>query len=348
MSARTAKGRQATSGIRAKAQSLKKAWRRGRLRSRQLLENLLQQLSLSSGASSRKYSACCCMHSVGCSGGATGCDDVQNHRITCQNVGSLNNADVDDILDDLQIRPANHLMSSLATCCFKVHYLSYHPLINEDLDPQVDGSLMQQNCFSSSPCHESNATVLLKVSIIGDSNTGKTSFMAKYVRPEEELSQEAVDTVGVVTEEKVVHTKSGTRIAFNIWDLAGHWQCGSMVPLVCRDAVAILIMFDLTRRSTLNSVMDWFTQARECNKAAMTVIVGTKYDDFVELPQNIQLVVIQQARVYAKAMGAALFFSSVRHNINVHKVFKVIVAKLFDLPCPIPLNLNLGEPLVDY
>ncbi|MCO5562101.1 hypothetical protein L7F22_015727 [Adiantum nelumboides] len=137
------------------------------------------------------------MHGVGCSGGATGCDDVQNHRITCQDVGSLNNAD-DDILDDLQIRPASHLMSSLATCCFKVHYLSYNPLINEDLDAQVDGSLAQQNGFSSPPCHESNATVLIK---------------AKYVHPEGELSQESVDTVGVVTEEKVVHTKYGTRIA---------------------------------------------------------------------------------------------------------------------------------------
>ncbi|KAI5056837.1 hypothetical protein GOP47_0028655 [Adiantum capillus-veneris] len=290
------------------------------------------------------------MHSLQYSDIVAGDGDDDRNPITRQDVGSPINANADDVLDDHQIRPANsYLMSSLASCCFRVHYLSYEPLVDDDCTAQVDRSLsIQQKSRSSPPRDDSSATVLLKISILGDSNTGKTSFMAKYVCPEAELSQELVDTMGVATEEKVVHVKSGTHIAFHIWDLGGHWQCGSMVPLVCRDAVAILIMFDLTRRSTLNSVMDWFMQARECNKAAMTVMIGTKYDHFVELPHNIQLAVIQQARVCAKAMGAALFFSSVTHNINVHKVFKVIVAKLFDLPCPVPVNLNAGEPLVDY
>ena len=47
-------------------------------------------------------------------------------------------------------------------------------------------------------------------------------------------------------------------------------------------------------------------------------------------------------------MEASLFFSSVTHNINVHKIFKVIVAKVFDLPCNISRNLNPGEPIIDF
>ncbi|KAH7353030.1 hypothetical protein KP509_19G076000 [Ceratopteris richardii] len=247
--------------------------------------------------------------------------------------------------DSTRIRLLNYVMS-LASCFFKVHYFSYRPLINEDSVAQVCSP--SHHLSSTRTTHNSDATILLKVSIVGDSGTGKTSFMAKYICPESTSNPEFVETVGVSTEEKVVHVKSGIHIAFNIWDLGGHWQCGSMIPLVCRDAAVILIMFDLTRRSTLNSVMNWFAQAREYNKAAMTVMVGTKYDHFVELPYNIQLAIIQQARVHARAMGAPLFFSSVTHNINVHKVFKVIVAKLFDLPCSVPINLNFGEPLVDY
>lgn len=39
-----------------------------------------------------------------------------------------------------------------------------------------------------------------------------------------------------------------------------------MLPLVCNDAVAILFMFDLTRKSTLNSIKEWYRQARGFNK----------------------------------------------------------------------------------
>lgn len=40
----------------------------------------------------------------------------------------------------------------------------------------------------------------------------------------------------------------------------------NMLPLVCNDAVAILFMFDLSRKSTLNSIKEWYRQARGFNK----------------------------------------------------------------------------------
>jgi len=58
--------------------------------------------------------------------------------------------------------------------------------------------------------------------------------------------------------------------------------------------------------------------------------------------------VIEQARTYAKALNAALFFSSATYNINVNKIFKFITAKLFDLPWSMERNLNVGEPIIDF
>ena len=57
-----------------------------------------------------------------------------------------------------------------------------------------------------------------------------------------------------------------TTITFSIWDLGGQREFVNMLPLVCNDAVAILFMFDLSRRSTLNSVKEWYRQARGFNK----------------------------------------------------------------------------------
>lgn len=55
-----------------------------------------------------------------------------------------------------------------------------------------------------------------------------------------------------------------------------------------------------------------------------------------------------QARAYAKAMKATLFFSSATHNINVNKIFKFIMAKLFNLPWTVERNLTIGEPIIDF
>lgn len=50
-----------------------------------------------------------------------------------------------------------------------------------------------------------------------------------------------------------------------------------MLPLVCNDAVAILFMFDLSRKSTLNSMKEWYRQARGFNKTAIPLLVSTTW-----------------------------------------------------------------------
>lgn len=59
-----------------------------------------------------------------------------------------------------------------------------------------------------------------------------------------------------------------------IWDLGGQREFVSMLPLVCNDAVAILFMFDLTRKTTLNSVKEWYRQARGFNKVSLCYVDG--------------------------------------------------------------------------
>ncbi len=63
-----------------------------------------------------------------------------------------------------------------------------------------------------------------------------------------------------------------TTITFSIWDLGGQREFVNMLPLVCNDAVAILFMFDLSRKSTLNSVKEWYRQARGFNKVRFFLI----------------------------------------------------------------------------
>lgn len=167
--------------------------------------------------------------------------------------------------------------------------------------------------------------------------------------------------------EKTISIRN-TEITFSIWDLGGQREFVNMLPLVCNDAVAILFMFDLTRKSTLNSIKEWYRQGRGFNKTAIPFLVGTKYDHFVNFPKEEQEEISTQARRFAKAMKAPLIFSSTSHSINVQKVcflvftkkdhgmliihtsqiFKIVLSKAFDLRCTIPEIEHVGEPLLLY
>ncbi|KAL9018045.1 MAG: hypothetical protein Q9185_004647 [Variospora sp. 1 TL-2023] len=189
------------------------------------------------------------------------------------------------------------------------------------------------------------SSVVIKVGMVGDAQIGKTSLMVKYV--EGSWDEDYIQTLGVNFMEKTISIRN-TEITFSIWDLGGQREFVNMLPLVCNDAVAILFMFDLTRKSTLNSIKEWYRQGRGFNKTAIPFLIGTKYDHFVNFPPQDQEEISNQARRFAKAMRASLIFSSTSHSINVQKIFKIVLSKAFDLKCTIPEIENTGEPLLIY
>lgn len=186
---------------------------------------------------------------------------------------------------------------------------------------------------------QKNSSVVIKVGMVGDAQIGKTSLMVKYV--EGSWDEDYIQTLGgylhirrwivrgkgaktdvhsgVNFMEKTISIRN-TEITFSIWDLGGQREFVNMLPLVCNDAVAILFMFDLTRKSTLNSIKEWYRQGRGFNKTAIPFLVGTKYDHFVNFPKEEQEEISLQAKRFAKAMKASLIFSSTSHSINVQKV----------------------------
>lgn len=203
--------------------------------------------------------------------------------------------------------------------------------------PSVQGAA----ALSCSDDDDASDLVSIKICILGDPKIGKTSFLTKYVGREKEEGK------GLNQMDKTMYV-SGARISYSIWEVQGTDNSQNHLQLVCKESVAMLFMFDLTSRCTLNSVINWYKEARKWNQSAMPVLVGTKFDDFVQLPLDLQWTIAHQARGYAKALNATLFFSSANYNINVNKIFKFIAAKLFNLPWSIERNLTIGEPIIDF
>lgn len=188
-------------------------------------------------------------------------------------------------------------------------------------------------------------SIVVKVGMVGDAQIGKTSLMVKYV--EGKFDTDYIETLGVNFMEKIIALKNA-EVTFSIWDLGGEREFISMLPLVCNDAVVIMFMFDLSRRSTLSSVKEWYRQVRGLNKRAFAFLIGTKYDIFATLPYEEQKDITKQARKFARAMKAPLVFSSSSHAINVQKLFKLIFGKVFDIDCKVEQLRKVGEPIIEY
>jgi GTP-binding protein of the ras superfamily involved in termination of M-phase len=77
-------------------------------------------------------------------------------------------------------------------------------------------------------------------------------------------------------------------------------------------------------------------------------LIGTKYDMYATLPPEEMEEIDKLARKYAKAMKAPLIFSSASHSINVQKMFKIVLAKVFDLKSTVAEITTLGEPLLIF
>mmetsp|Transcript_5149 Transcript_5149/g.8437 ORF Transcript_5149/g.8437 Transcript_5149/m.8437 type:complete len:242 (-) Transcript_5149:245-970(-) len=205
------------------------------------------------------------------------------------------------------------------------------------------GSNSNTNSNISSSNTKNN--VVVKIGMVGDAQVGKTTLMVKYV--ENKFDEDYIQTLGVNFMEKSINLRN-TEITFSIWDLGGQREFISMLPLVCNDAVTTFFMFDLSRKSTLLSIKEWYRQARGLNRTAHAFLVGTKYDIFTTLPPEEQEEIDKLARKYAKAMKAPLIFTSASHSINVQKMFKIVLSKVFELRSTMETIDGVGEPLLIF
>jgi small GTP-binding protein len=76
----------------------------------------------------------------------------------------------------------------------------------------------------------------------------------------------------------------GKRVLYNIWDIPGHDSFERVHNTIFRNAHAAMVFFDLTDRSTFESIEKLIHVSRDVNPDVLLVIIGTK-TDLVDLRQ---------------------------------------------------------------
>ncbi len=117
----------------------------------------------------------------------------------------------------------------------------------------------------------------LKLIVLGVQSVGKTAIVQRFCYDcfEEDTLK---TTLGFDFLTKVLQHK-GKRVQLQIWDTAGQERFRSVTKMYYQDVNGVILVYDLTSRSTLNSLQFWFDDL-ELNgtKAEKRMLVGNKLD----------------------------------------------------------------------
>ena len=95
-----------------------------------------------------------------------------------------------------------------------------------------------------------------------------------------------------------------------------------------RGADVIMITFDVTDRTTLDSVKNWVFEVQHSSSSPLVMfLVGTKLD-LLKMEERDDLQ--KDAQQVAKDIGAELWFVSSRSGENVDEIFRRMAAVTFD------------------
>lgn len=111
--------------------------------------------------------------------------------------------------------------------------------------------------MSSSDDEGSGEEYLFKIVIIGDSAVGKSNLLSRYARNEFNMHSKA--TIGVEFQTQSMEI-DGKEVKAQIWDTAGQERFRAVTSAYYRGAVGALIVYDITRRTTFDSVGRWLEE----------------------------------------------------------------------------------------
>ncbi|KAH9578751.1 Small GTPase [Trypanosoma melophagium] len=174
---------------------------------------------------------------------------------------------------------------------------------------------------------------LMKLIVVGDSGTGKSSLLHRFV--EDTFSEEQAQTIGVEFGSKIVQL-AGRKVKLQIWDTAGQERYKSVTRSYYRGAVGCLIVYDITKRSSYESVPQWLNDVRQlAGKDVVVMLIGNKSD--ISDKRAIQH---NEASLYALENGLLHFETSAATGEFVSEAFLKVAKTALTITAE---NTNMEE-----
>uniref|UniRef100_A0A8C7Y477 RAB26, member RAS onco family n=1 Tax=Oryzias sinensis TaxID=183150 RepID=A0A8C7Y477_9TELE len=145
---------------------------------------------------------------------------------------------------------------------------------------------------------------VLQVMLVGDSGVGKTCLLVRF-KDGAFLAGSFISTVG---------------IDFRIWDTAGQERFRSVTHAYYRDAHALLLLYDVTNKSSFDNIQSWLTEIHEyAQQDVVLMLLGNKADS-----AHDRVVKREDGERLAKEFGVPFMETSARSGLNVELAFTAV------------------------
>lgn len=110
---------------------------------------------------------------------------------------------------------------------------------------------------------EQTEDYLFKIVLIGDSAVNKSNLLARLAGDEFFLNSKS--TIGVEIQTQKIEI-NGKEVKAQIWDTAGQERFRAVTSAYYRGAVGALLVYDVSRRQTFDSIGRWLNelQSKQC------------------------------------------------------------------------------------
>jgi len=159
-----------------------------------------------------------------------------------------------------------------------------------------------------------------KIVILGDPSVGKTSLVRHFC--DEYFRENYLSTIGVSFLRKELSIQD-YKVTLQLWDIGGQSIFGGKLrENYLRGAHGALILFDLTEKSTLMHLPEWYENLISTTSEIPIILIGNKCD----LPYKEKIV--SRAERLAKKYGAPLYITSAKTGKNMIEVFYTLTKKV--------------------
>ena len=168
-----------------------------------------------------------------------------------------------------------------------------------------------------------SSEMIFKIIIIGDSTTGKTNILSKYLHNKFDKASKA--TIGVELGRKTFTIKND-KVEAQIWDTAGQERYRSMTKAYYKGALGAFIVYDITKKETFGNVENWIADIRNsADKKVSVILVGNKNDLEEERQVSKDL-----GEMKAKEFGFAFMETSALNGTNIEQVFQTLIEQIYN------------------
>ena len=161
----------------------------------------------------------------------------------------------------------------------------------------------------------------VKVTLIGGTAVGKTCIIRRY--SDNIYVENPPSTSGGSYSEKSV-TIDNKNIHLNLWDTAGQERFRALGKHFYKDAYIIILVYDITQKSSFQEIKDvWYPNVKQNGeKYSVLALVGNKSDLYED-----EQVTENEAKEYAKEIGAIFMLVSAKNGDNVNNLFDDVLRK---------------------